>query len=116
MLRLAGLASGALHAYILDMTMVQAPNIAMTKILVVEDDEMSRDILVRRLQKHGYELLQSADAEAGLEVIMDMKPDLLLLDINLPGMSGLELAQELKSHPETSDIPMIAVSADTGAD
>jgi two-component system cell cycle response regulator DivK len=95
------------------MGVLELPNAKMTRILVVEDDDMSRDILVRRLQKQGYELYPFADAEAGLEAINSVKPDILLLDINLPGMSGLELAQELKTHPETACIPMIAVSADT---
>jgi CheY-like chemotaxis protein len=97
---------------ILDMQLARVPNVTMTKIMVVEDDEMSRDIMVRRLQRHGFELHECIDAEESLEAIPSIKPDLLLLDINLPGMSGLELAQELKAHPETRTIPMIAVSAD----
>jgi adenylate cyclase len=81
------------------------------RILVVDDNETNRDILMTRLQKHGYDLLQAADGEAALASVAQHTPDLVLLDVEMPKLDGFEVCRRLKSDPALPFIPIILVTA-----
>ena len=83
----------------------------MPKILLVEDNEMNRDMLSRRLQRKGYTVVMAHDGEQGLMLAGSENPDLILMDISLPKMDGWEVTRRLKSNTATSDIPVIALTA-----
>ena len=83
----------------------------MTKILLVEDNEMNRDMLSRRLIRRGYEVVLAVDGEKGVEMALSALPDLILLDMSLPVLDGWEAARRLKANPVTSHIPVIALTA-----
>jgi len=83
----------------------------MPKILLVEDNEMNRDMLSRRLQKRGYTLAIAVDGGAGVAMAKSEKPDLILMDMSLPVIDGWEATQQLKADPETKGIPIIALTA-----
>jgi CheY-like chemotaxis protein len=80
-------------------------------ILVVEDNEMNRDMLVRRLQKRNFQVLSASQGEAALEIASRDKPDLILMDMRMPVMDGWTAVKKLKELPETQHIPVIGVSA-----
>jgi len=80
-------------------------------ILVVDDNETNRDILITRLEKHGYQLLQAADGEEALASVAQHNPDLILLDVEMPKLDGFEVCRRLKSDPAMSFIPIILVTA-----
>jgi adenylate cyclase len=81
------------------------------RILVVDDNETNRDILITRLNVHGYELLQAADGEECLAVAKERLPDLILLDVMMPKMDGIEATKRIKSDPSLPFIPIILVTA-----
>jgi two-component system, cell cycle response regulator DivK len=81
------------------------------KILLVEDNEMNRDMLSRRLQRHGYLVVTACDGEQGLLLARTETPDLILMDIGLPDMDGCEITRLLKSSEITRRIPIIALTA-----
>ena len=81
------------------------------KILLVEDNEMNRDMLSRRLQRRGYEMLIAVDGESGLALTRSDAPALVLMDMSLPGMDGWEVTRQLKADPATRAIPVIALTA-----
>ena len=83
----------------------------MSKILLVEDNEMNREMLSRRLLKKGYELVMAMDGERAIEMAGTEAPDLILMDISLPGLDGWEATRRLKAMPETRTIPIIALTA-----
>lgn len=83
----------------------------MSKILVIEDNEMNRDMLSRRLIKKGFEVILAGDGEEGIRKAQTDKPDLILLDLSLPVLDGWEAARRLKSNKETISIPIIALTA-----
>jgi len=83
----------------------------MTKILVVEDNEMNRDMLTRRLQKRGYEVGTAADGEEALTMASSECPDLILMDLSLPLVDGWEVTRRIKQTPEIAAIPIIAITA-----
>ncbi len=83
----------------------------MAKILLVEDNEMNRDMLSRRLLKKGFEVVMALDGEQALEMARTEAPDLILMDISLPGLDGWEATRRLKARPETQAIPIIALTA-----
>lgn len=83
----------------------------MPKILLVEDNEMNRDMLSRRLLRRGYEVVLAEDGAVGLEVARTQRPDLILMDMSLPVMDGWEATRQLKAGPETARIPVIALTA-----
>jgi two-component system, cell cycle response regulator DivK len=83
----------------------------MAKILLVEDNEMNRDMLSRRLIKKGYDLIMAMDGEEAIEMARSESPDLILMDISLPGLDGWEATRRLKAGPETQAIPIIALTA-----
>jgi len=83
----------------------------MPKILLVEDNEMNRDMLSRRLLKKGFDLVMAVDGEQSIEMARTEAPDLILMDISLPGLDGWEATRRLKAMPETQAIPNIALTA-----
>jgi CheY-like chemotaxis protein len=83
----------------------------MPRILVVEDNEMNRDMLSRRLQRKGYQILLAADGRQGLAMAQSQSPDLILLDLSLPEIDGWEAARSLKADPLTQHIPVVALTA-----
>lgn len=83
----------------------------MKKILLVEDDEMNRDMLSRRLVKRGYEVVIAVDGEEGVAMARSGSPDLILMDMSLPGMDGWTATRELKADPATQGIPIIVLTA-----
>ncbi len=83
----------------------------MPTVLLVEDNEMNRDMLSRRLQKRGYDVLLAVDGGHGVAVARAESPDLILMDMSLPVMDGWEATRTLKAGPETRNIPVIALTA-----
>ena len=83
----------------------------MTKILLVEDNEMNRDMLSRRLEKRGYTVLIAVDGAAGVELAKTGAPDLILMDMSLPVIDGWEATRQLKVDAATAAIPVIALTA-----
>ncbi len=83
----------------------------MAKVLLVEDNEMNRDMLSRRLKRKGFEVIIAADGRDGVAKASAESPDLILLDMSLPVMDGWEAARKIKADPETRDIPIIALTA-----
>jgi CheY-like chemotaxis protein len=93
------------------------PESRMKKILLIEDNELNRDMLSRRLQKRGYEVATAVDGETGLIKAQTEAPALILMDVSLPGIDGWEATRRLKAAPETRHIPIVALTAyATGAD
>jgi two-component system cell cycle response regulator DivK len=83
----------------------------MAKILLVEDNEMNRDMLSRRLTKRGYEVILAVDGQEGVDSAVTDQPDLILLDMSLPVLDGWTAARMLKADPGTAAIPIIALTA-----
>ena len=83
----------------------------MAKILLIEDNEMNRDMLSRRLERRGYQVLIAVDGEQGVKMAQSEAPDLILMDMSLPVMNGWEAARQLKATSETRTIPIIALTA-----
>ena len=83
----------------------------MAKILLVEDNEMNRDMLSRRLIRRGFEVTIAIDGEQGVNMAVSDAPDLILLDMSLPILSGWDAARKLKEDPATQGIPIIALTA-----
>ena len=83
----------------------------MAKILYVEDDEMNRDMLSRRLQRRNYEILLAFDGQEGLDKMRSEKPDLVLMDMGLPVIDGWEATTMAKADEEIKSIPIIALTA-----
>lgn len=83
----------------------------MAKILLVEDNEMNRDMLSRRLERRGYEVVLALDGESGVEMAQTQGPDLVLMDMSLPVLDGWEATRRLKVDPATKHIPIVALTA-----
>ena len=83
----------------------------MAKILLVEDNEMNRDMLSRRLIRRGFDVAIAVDGGQGADMAVSESPDLILLDMSLPVMNGWEVAQKLKADSATRNIPIIALTA-----
>lgn len=83
----------------------------MTRILLVEDDEMNRDMLSRRLRKRGYEVTIATDGQQGVDLARSDRPDIVLMDMSLPVMDGWTATRELKGDEATRGIPVIALTA-----
>ena len=83
----------------------------MPIVLLVEDNEMNQNMLSRRLAKHGYEVTIAGDGERAIEMVGTHRPDLILMDISLPGRDGHEITRELKAGEYTRSIPVIALTA-----
>ena len=83
----------------------------MPKILLVEDNEMNRDMLSRRLQRKGYQVVLALDGQNGVEMTQTQAPDLVLMDMSLPVLDGWEATRRLKADSATRHIPVIALTA-----
>ena len=83
----------------------------MARILLVEDNEMNRDMLSRRLIRRGYEVAIAVDGEQGVAMARSEAPALILMDMSLPGLDGWEATRRIKAAPETQRIPVIALTA-----
>ena len=83
----------------------------MAKILLVEDNEMNRDMLSRRLERRGYHVVMAGDGQQGVEMAQTEVPDLILMDMSLPGIDGWEAARRIKQSPDTRGIPVIALTS-----
>jgi len=83
----------------------------MAKILLVEDNEMNRDMLSRRLKKKGFEVEIAVDGQEGVDKAKSISPDLILMDLSLPVLDGWGATKAIKANPETSSIPIIALTA-----
>jgi two-component system, cell cycle response regulator DivK len=83
----------------------------MKKLLLVEDNEMNRDMLSRRLVRRGYEVLLAVDGAEGIASATQNQPDLIIMDMSLPVLDGWESTRRLKEQPETKAIPVLALTA-----
>ncbi len=87
-----------------------------TTILFVEDNELNRDMLCRRLERKGYKVRMAVDGAEGVAQAVALKPNLVLMDLSLPVMDGWEAIRQLKANPETAGIPVIALTANARAE
>jgi CheY-like chemotaxis protein len=85
----------------------------MAKILLVEDNEISRDLLSRRLRKSGYDIVMAADGNQAIAMATREHPDVILMDMTLPGIDGWDATRELRKRRDTARIPVIAITAHT---
>jgi len=83
----------------------------MAKILLVEDNELNRDMLTRRLERRGFQVVSAVDGRAGIALGEQEAPDLILMDMSLPDVDGWEATRRLKSSSQTRSIPIIALTA-----
>jgi two-component system cell cycle response regulator DivK len=83
----------------------------MAKILIIEDNEQNLYLETFILQKNGHEIIQARNGESGISLAAQTVPDLILLDIQLPGMDGYTVAEELRKDPRIASIPIIAVTS-----
>jgi CheY-like chemotaxis protein len=83
----------------------------MTNVLIVEDNELNRDMLQRRLQRHGYSVFIAVDGPSGIEMALSSAPDIILMDVALGEMDGWEATRILKSNEKTKNVPVIALTA-----
>jgi CheY-like chemotaxis protein len=81
------------------------------KILLVEDNEMNRDMLSRRLMRNGFEIVIAVDGQQGVDMATSDQPDLILMDLSLPVIDGWEATRRVKANPATANIPVIALTA-----
>ncbi len=80
------------------------------KILIVEDDKFLRELISRKLLGEGYDIVEAVDGEEGIKKIKEEKPDLVLLDLILPGADGFEVLSKTKEDPSLVSIPIIILS------
>ena len=83
----------------------------MPRVLLVEDNEMNRDMLSRRLMRRGFQVVLAEDGQAGVDMAATESPDIILMDMSLPVLDGWEATRRLKARPETQAIPLIALTA-----
>lgn len=81
------------------------------KILLIEDNAVNLDLIQFLLESQGYRVREAATAEEAFEVLKTERPALIVMDIQLPGMDGLEATKKLKENPATRDIPVVAVTS-----
>ncbi|MGB5534657.1 MAG: response regulator [Thiogranum sp.] len=82
----------------------------MSKILLVEDNEMNRDMLSRRLERKGFEVVIAIDGQAGVDMASSTNPNIILMDLSLPIIDGWEATRRIKADPATQSIPVIALT------
>jgi len=82
-----------------------------TRVLLVEDNELNRDMLSRRLARRGFEVVTATDGETAIQQTNESKPDLILMDMGLPGLNGWDATRRIKANPEMNAIPVIALTA-----
>ena len=88
----------------------------MPKVLLVEDNEMNRDMLSRRLIRRGYEVVFAVDGQQGIDMAASESPDIILMDLSLPVVDGWEATRRVKSRESTKDIPIIGLTAHAMSD
>ena len=82
----------------------------MAKIVIVEDDKFLRELITQKILKEGYQVVGAVNGEEGVAKTKEVKPDLVLLDLILPGIDGFEVLRQIKEDPETSKVPVIILS------
>ncbi len=94
------------------LSLFKGPKKTMSKkVLIVEDNELNMKLFHDLLEAHGYATVETSDGQAVLDIARTEKPDLILMDIQLPEISGLDVTRRLKSDEELKSIPVIAVTA-----
>ena len=88
----------------------------MPKILIVDDDEIMRGILTKVLGQIGHEIIEAVDGDSCIELARKTKPDLIILDMSMPTMTGFDTAPILRTHPATKKVPILALTADTSTE
>ena len=83
----------------------------MAKLLVVEDNEINRDMMVRRLQRRGYTMVTAVDGQQGVDMARSEKPDLILMDMSLPVLDGWEATRQIKKDEGLKNIPVVGLTA-----
>ena len=83
----------------------------MAKILLVEDNDVNRDMMTRRLQRRGYIVVSAVDGQQGVNLAHSEMPDLILMDMSLPVLDGWEATRQIKGNPDTNHIPVIGLTA-----
>ena len=83
----------------------------MTRLLLVEDNEMNRDAISRLLERRGFTMITAEDGEEGVRICREAQPELVLMDLGLPGMDGFEATRRIKADPLTAHIPVVALTA-----
>lgn len=87
------------------------PEVKMALILIIEDNEKNRKLARDVLQVKGFKTIESENAEDGLKLAVEQAPDLILMDIQLPGMDGITAMKQLKADARTKSIPIVAITA-----
>ena len=82
----------------------------MTHIMIVDDSPTDSHVLKKMLEKNGFSTVTAANAQEGMEVAKREKPDLILMDVVMPGLNGFQATRELTTDPETAGIPVIIVT------
>jgi CheY-like chemotaxis protein len=90
---------------------VDGKSIPMTKVLVVEDNEMNRDMLSRRLTRRGFQVIFAVDGQQGVDLALSERPDIILMDMSLPIIDGWEATRRVKSDDATRGVPVIGLTA-----
>ena len=83
----------------------------MPRVLIVEDNELNRDMLSRRLERRGWTTLVAIDGQEGIDAARQEQPDLILMDLSLPEVSGLDATRIIRGMSEIGSVPIIALSA-----
>ena len=83
----------------------------MPRLLIVDDNEQNRDLLSRRFQRRGFDVLLANDGRAGVDMARAEKPDLILMDMNMPQLDGWEATRQLKAEPDVASVPVIGLTA-----
>lgn len=83
----------------------------MTKILLVEDNELNKDMLTRRLIRHGYEVVCAEDGSQAIDLAASELPDLILMDLSLPVIDGWQATRQIKANLKLQHIPIVALTA-----
>lgn len=79
-------------------------------VLIIEDDKFLRELIAQKLGQSGYNVVEATDGEQGVKRVKEVKPDLVLLDLILPGIDGFEVLARIKSDPIIASIPVIIIS------
>ncbi len=82
-----------------------------SKIVVIEDDPLIRKLIAQTLQRSGYEVVTANDGSEGLRIVKEAQPNLVVLDISMPGLDGYQVCQYLRGDPATATLPIIMVTA-----